>query len=567
MKKIFTAFLITISIISSSGSIIFAEKIPDPGSLPKAAPAENEKAQTDGEEKKGLLEEIIYSSDEIYEEIHIKAKGYSNYSSEILTNPDRIVIDLENAEVSGGQGSIQASGKFVNGIRYSQFTADTARTVVDVKSGYDYSVEESETGLTVYICKERTVSEIKSNNAIVFGKSGSIRFTGGGANEAVTMDLGRFENYSISRRTDPEALIIMIPDAGIFGTGKLLEAGGDRVSYVNYQKAGRSGAVITIGLTAQFQYSTRETDEGLVLSFEWPSYKNIRYYNNYDRVHFLIRNASLTTGTNDLKPLYTYSRDRTGHVYTITFPSKNADINEGILDIGDEYIKSLEVRKNDNGTTSLVFTGDTENNYVVFTRESGDTAITIVKPAASDRKVVVIDAGHGGTATGTAYGELIEKNLNLDIAKRMESLLREKGADVYMLRSDDSNVDNYERVYIANALRAKLYLSIHINGTKSKKTDGTMTLFYPTNKSGFTGRDFAQIVQNGMLAALKTTDRGLRTRPDLIVLRETNMPAALAEVAFLTNAADRNRLSSEAFRQKAAQSLSDSVLKALKQIK
>jgi N-acetylmuramoyl-L-alanine amidase len=179
---------------------------------------------------------------------------------------------------------------------------------------------------------------------------------------------------------------------------------------------------------------------------------------------------------------------------------------------------------------------------------------------------VVLDAGHGGTYTGTAYGKLIEKNLNLDIARRTESLLREKGAEVYMLRSDDSNVDNYERVYIANALRASLYLSIHINGAPSKKVDGTMTLYCPTSRAGFTGKDFAGIVQKEMLSVLKTTDRGLRSRPDLIVLRETNMPAALAEVAFLTNAADRNKLSAEAFRQKAAQSLCDSVLKALKAI-
>jgi N-acetylmuramoyl-L-alanine amidase len=334
--------------------------------------------------------------------------------------------------------------------------------------------------------------------------------------------------------------------------------------YINYQKTGVSGAVITIGLTAQFQYKADKTGEGLVISFVWPSYKNIRYYNNYDRVHFLIKKASLTTGTKNLKPLYTYSKDRTGHVHTITFPSTSADINEGMLDIGDEYLRSFEVRKNDNGTTSLIFTGYPENDYVVFTRESGDTAITVVKQAASGQKLVVIDAGHGGTAIGTAYGKLIEKNLNLDIAKRIESLLREKGVQMYMLRSDDSNVDNYERVYIANALRASLYLSIHINGTNSKKTDGTMTLYCPTSKSGFTGRDFAQIIQQGMLSALKTTNRGLRTRPDLIVLRETNMPAALAEVAFLTNAADRNRLSTDAFRQKAAQSLSDSVIKALK---
>ncbi len=545
MKRFVAAFLLILFVISASGSILYAENSAEQIS-------------------KGLLEEITYGSDGIYELVDIKATGYTGYSSEILSDPDRIVIDIQNVEVPAGQGRIKASGEFVKSVRYSQFTSDTARVVVDVKEGYEYSAVENDTGFMIYVFKAKTAEEIKNDRAIKFGNDRSIKVTGSGSDEAVTIDLGRFENYSISRHTDPETLVITIPDAGIFGTGRVLETAGDRVSYVTY-KTDKAGAVITIGLTAQFQYKTFETDEGLVLSFEWPFYKNIRYYNNYDRVHFLIKKSSLTTGTKDLVPLYTYSRNRTGQIYTITFPSQNADLNEGILDIGDEYLKSFEVRKNADGTTSLVFTGDPENSYVVFTRESGDTAITVVKPA-SDRNVVVIDAGHGGTAIGTAYGKLIEKNLNLDIAKRTESLLREKGADVYMLRSEDINVDNYERVYIANALCAKLYLSIHINGTASKKTDGTMTLFCPTTKSGFTGKDFAKIVQDGMLSALKTTDRGLRTRPDLIVLRETNMPAALAEVAFLTNATDRNRLSNDAFRQKAAQSLSDSVLKALKRV-
>lgn len=564
MKKFLAAFLLTTSIIASSGSIaVYANT--NTGSQ---APAQlSTDAETAEKKVKGLLEEITFTSDDIYDEIHIKTSGYSNYSTDIISDPERMVIDIENVNVNGVQGSIQAAGKFIRGIRFSQFTADTGRVVLDLSKGFDYSVEETDTGLTVYICKSRTAAEIKNDNSIVLGKSGSISKTGSGANESVTIDLGKYENYNISRHTDPETLVVTISDADISGSGKKLDVGGDMVSYVNYRKSGRSDAIITIGLKAQLQYSADESEGRLTLSFKWPSYKNIRYYNNYDRVHFLIRNAALTTGTKELQPLYKYSKDRTGHVYTVTFPSRNADINEGILDINDEYLESFEVRNNDDGTTSLVFTGDPENSYVIFTRESGDTAITVVKPATAERKLVVIDPGHGGSATGATYGKLIEKDLNLDIAKRMESLLRDKGAGIYMLRSDDSNVDNYERVYIANALGAKLYISIHNNATKSKKTDGTMTLFCPTSKAGFTGKDFAQIVQTGLLSALNTISRGLRTRPDLIVLRETNMPAALAEIAFLTNAGDRSRLASEDFRQKAAQSLCDSVMKALKEIK
>jgi len=66
-----------------------------------------------------------------------------------------------------------------------------------------------------------------------------------------------------------------------------------------------------------------------------------------------------------------------------------------------------------------------------------------------------------------------------------------------------------------------------------------------------------------MVAALKTNDLNVRLRPDLIVLRETNMPAALAEVAFMTNKQDRENLRSESFRQTAAGALCGSVMEAL----
>jgi len=67
------------------------------------------------------------------------------------------------------------------------------------------------------------------------------------------------------------------------------------------------------------------------------------------------------------------------------------------------------------------------------------------------------------------------------------------------------------------------------------------------------------------VSTLKTHDRGLVPRPELVVLNTTNMTSVLAEVAFLTNSSDRAKLLKESFRQKAAQALCDSVIKALEE--
>ena len=71
------------------------------------------------------------------------------------------------------------------------------------------------------------------------------------------------------------------------------------------------------------------------------------------------------------------------------------------------------------------------------------------------------------------------------------------------------------------------------------------------------------IIQKELVSTLKTVDLNVRLRSDLIVLRETTMPAALAEIAFMTNKSDRENLLRETFRQSAAQALCNSVIEAL----
>ena len=109
-----------------------------------------------------------------------------------------------------------------------------------------------------------------------------------------------------------------------------------------------------------------------------------------------------------------------------------------------------------------------------------------------------------------------------------------------MIREDDSFVGLYERAFIANSLNAKLFLSIHNNAIGDPNFDGTMTLYNVKSSEGrdFNSYNFARIIQNSLLKTLGSKNRNLRERPDLVVLKATKMPAALAEIAFLTN---RNR--------------------------
>ncbi len=579
----------------------------------------------------GQLRDVKYSSrpNGNNEAVTIIAINHLEYSVFELTNPRRIVLDIFNAAAPGKQQIVQAGGKVITRIRYAQFDTYTARVVIELKSEVEYGVEKTDTGLVLYIGgklasvnlkenettptettptettptetaptettptettptettptettptettpTETTPTETTTSSAVkktlkVHSKF-SIQYTPTEVGEDVAILLSNYAKYKVTRLTDPDRLVINIPKAKYTSDKKQAYVNGNQINTINYVKSGTAGATITLSLNAQSQYSISEAKGKLLLSVQKPTYRNIKYHNNGDRVYFTLKDAALTEGDEFLKELYAGAFDATGKKYVVTFLTGQADLGNGVMKINDQYLQSVEVKTNqEEGTTSLTFNGTAKNTYFAYTRNnSGITSITILKPAAQTQKLVVIDPGHGGKATGAIYKNLLEKDLNLDIAKRLNTLLEKKGVKTYMLREDDSDIANYERAYIANKLQAKLYLSIHNNAMDSKNYSGTMTLYCPSKSNIiFTGMSFANIIQQQMLSSLRTVNRKVIGRIDIIVHKATAMPSALAEVGFMTNSTDRSNLQRATFRQKAAQALCDSIVKSLKKVK
>ncbi len=375
-----------------------------------------------------------------------------------------------------------------------------------------------------------------------------------------------YKGYKISRLKNPNRVVLDIPGAHASSGQQAVDAAGALVKTIRYAQFDGNTARIVIDTVGEPEYRIKELNGQLVFILEKAAYKNITYSNSSDRVYFALAGAQLTEGASTLKKLYTESYDSTGKEYTITFPSKLADIGEGIKRIDDKYLECIQIIKNaSTGKTSIVFSAKDKFAYLVIYRESpDDTNINILKPSAKGDRLVVIDPGHGGKEPGAVDNGVYEKNLNLDIALRLEKLLKSKNVNTYLIRDDDKYVGLYERAYIANTLKAELFLSIHNNAYNSE-FHGTETLYMPgrTNNAGFSSKQFSQIIQNNMINDLGTKNRGIVERPGLVVLKATTMPSALAEVAFITNSGDRSKLQSESFRQKAAQSLCDSIVQAL----
>lgn len=165
---------------------------------------------------------------------------------------------------------------------------------------------------------------------------------------------------------------------------------------------------------------------------------------------------------------------------------------------------------------------------------------------SAGKPVVVLDAGHGGKQSGAVSltGKL-EKDINLAIVNKAGALLMQDGrVDVVFTRTDDATLGLQDRVNIAEAAGANLFISVHANSLSEsypnrEKINGSETYYSRTESL-----PLAQIIHKHLVAGTGFKDNGIRTK-SLHVTRETTMPAVLLEVGYLSNAGNDSAMHSE----------------------
>ena len=147
-------------------------------------------------------------------------------------------------------------------------------------------------------------------------------------------------------------------------------------------------------------------------------------------------------------------------------------------------------------------------------------------------RTVVVDPGHGGSATGAFYGGVKESSLNLSIAQVLAEELRRLGANVVMTRTGDTDVSLSQRAAIANRAKADLFLSVHCNVSETNPSaKGVYTAYH--GGSARSSRA-AVLLKDAMVSSAGVPDMGAHDRRDLAVLRLTDMPAVLLECGFMS---------------------------------
>ena len=521
--------------------------------------------------------------------VNVEADGSINqYSKMELSSPDRLVIDFANSKINAQQCNIDVSDSTLQKIRASQYQVlpNKSRIVLDLvkKTNYAITMSEDKKLLTIGIetnSSNNTSEEIDNTSNVDsvgesddftalnenIGQPNAVKLINEDDKIGIQIAINNAKDCKVSRFTGENAIAVDNINTDFKSDKFEIPLTDSLIKSLRIQKLSDGTGRLIISTVDQFQYQVYQEPGSLTVLISKPDYKNISYKNYNGKASIII--------SADVKDIMSSTDNHENNSTVFSIPLGSADLGEGNMQINDDLIKSLEITSDSSKGSSVIanynYSGDI--TYEVTKDDSNNTVINISKKdiitVPAGKFLVVVDAGHGGKDPGAKYNnDVLEKELNLDIAKKLNLLLRDAGIETIMTRDKDVFVELRERANIANRANADLFVSIHNNWINIPSYGGTMTLYYPStdSNSGISSKRFADITQEEMLKTLGSVDRKTIPRPGLVVLNSTDMPAVLAEVGFISNEAERKKLDTSDYRTKAATGLYNAIIKALGEI-
>lgn len=210
----------------------------------------------------------------------------------------------------------------------------------------------------------------------------------------------------------------------------------------------------------------------------------------------------------------------------------------------------------------IIFAAGKLSNYV-----SGES---VQKKA--DEKTILLDSGHGGRDPGkVGVNKVLEKDLNLQIAKKVKACLEKKGYKVVMTRETDEGLskpgagsskvsDMKQRVALINQLEPPLAVSIHQNSYGESSVKGAQVFYYSHSKEGETA---AKVMQEALKKLDAKNNRQAKANDTYYLLRKTKVPTIIVESGFLSNPEEALKLADEAYQNQIAEAVTEGVISYL----
>lgn len=194
---------------------------------------------------------------------------------------------------------------------------------------------------------------------------------------------------------------------------------------------------------------------------------------------------------------------------------------------------------------------------VVLSRQA---AIYTMTAKDEKEKIVVIDVGHGGNDPGkVGVNQILEKDVNLEIALKLQKVLEQSDLTVVMTRTSDCGLydenatnkkaqDMHRRIQFMEDQHADLVVSIHQNSFHDSSVCGPQCFYYASSESG---HQVASILQNTLNQGLEIeSPRQEKANDSYYILKKSAMPTVIVECGFLSNPEDAQKLTDEIYQEK-----------------
>jgi N-acetylmuramoyl-L-alanine amidase len=508
-----------------------------------------------------------------YPEIRLKVTGEVDATSFVISGADvggqdKVVVDLQNTKVdiSGADAYwTESGGVWTYDIYDGIFGLDkvdieqtgtmpyTTRVTLyqDERRGHDISYDAKTGEMVIRLINtvnDVSVEKIYSTDAVVIETSenpmvqttldgdkfyidviGSYLHIGDGMKTYMTVNEGKIESVTYEQKKDSY--------------------------YAPFDDITR----ITINLTEAVTYDDLylESDGTAIYVFVTPN-----PINNFEYVKLDQSTAKMSVRLFEAAS-YTPTYDAGSRTLSVTLPKSVTDLGDFVYDVDDNVIESFTVEETD----SVYKLSAKLAENTVYTETGTATSVafkftnTKIRDSEYSDRLIVIDAGHGGKDPGAIGTKAEEKDLTLKAALYLEDVLVKQGFKVYMTRSTDDYVNLYDRASIANDLGADLFVSVHINAHTGATASGIEVLY--ANESMSSDKGLATLMQDALIDELGAVDRGISSRPRLVVLRETTMPSVLAELGFISNPDEQAKLMTDSYLQRAAEAMAESIMNFL----
>ena len=178
--------------------------------------------------------------------------------------------------------------------------------------------------------------------------------------------------------------------------------------------------------------------------------------------------------------------------------------------------------------------------------------------------VVVIDAGHGGKDPGkVGVNDILEKEVNLQIANRVKLHLEKKGWKVVMTREDDvmeesKMTDMKKRVALINKTKPAIVVSIHQNSYSDPSVKGAQVFYYTHSEMS---KNAATIMQQELKKMDDGNTREIKANGTFYMLKKTEVPTIIVECGFLSNPEEAKRLTTENYQEELAKAICEGTIK------